>query len=172
MHNYFKQHRWSLESSRAWVGVRPFLQWLRSPGFWHYGTIDYYSGRRQSSVTGGTEKIMRGTDKFFPQIREWKRKKVFTPNYGPWLQPFTSFWGTILRGGSMFIAWRESYGADLGSCPQIQRWRPKNKVFGVRSLMFFVLERNSAHAWRGTSSIFGGHRPQNALQWYRAVTFF
>ena len=32
MHNEFKQHRWSLESSKAGVGARIFMQWLYSPG--------------------------------------------------------------------------------------------------------------------------------------------
>ena len=35
----------------------------------------------------------------------------------------------------------------------------------------FFLERKFVYTWGGTSSIFGGRRPRNALQWHRACYF-
>ena len=74
-----------------------------------------------SATGGGNKKYLGDTDKFFPQIREWRPKKVIIPNYITWIWAICLLLGNNSRSEGTFIAWRgrtEYYGTNLGSCPQ------------------------------------------------------
>ena len=95
------------------------------------------------------------------------QKKVFIPNYAPRIRIVCLLLGHNSRFGNSFIAWwgvTESNGADLGSCQQIQGWRPKKAILGfvLAFTSVFVLERDFTHAWGvGAQAVFlGGTGPE------------
>ena len=130
---------------------------------------------------GGQKKYLGGTDNFVSSKSGVKaKKKVFISNYALWLRAVCSLSGHNSRSGNTFLAERgptESNDADLGSCPQIQGWRPKNglrrKIVGfVFAFPRFFRPGTRLYSCLGvTRSIFGGHRPHNALQWHRVCYF-
>ena len=123
------------------------------------------------------KKYLGGTDKFFTQIWGLTPKKRSSSQITPqgYSSLFAFFRGTILARGNTFLACRgatESYGADLGSCPQIQgedrskRSSPRNLRLRLGAHLYFS-------SWNETLLTVGeGNRFQNALQWHWACYFF
>ena len=94
--------------------------------------------RRQNSVTGGEDRknIGGGHRLIFSSNSEVKTKKVFNPNYTAWIWAVCPLSRHNSRSGVTFIARRgamETYGVDVGSCPQIQ-WRRQKKRSSARNL--------------------------------------
>ena len=129
-----------------------------------------HQARHQSSGLGGggrerrAEKVFGATDKFCPQIREWRSKKKFSARN----------FRIRLRVHSCFSYWNETL---------LRLWGGTSSNLGARNAFqwhracYFLLGynlRSGAHcSLGGLKQWFGGiAQPQIAIQWLRACSAF